>query len=182
MIGVLLAVLLPSAAPTSPNLDLGLAVGALAARRSDQSGWDPAMGLGLHLGATLERYLPGPWRAEVGLSSDTSGIPWGQRSAALEVGRLDLDLVLRAGAEWTLVGEARKGGGVLALAGPRLRTTRVSYRLYDEQEHHTVVRTAITGTVGVFANYQAFRFSVRLGAAWPWDHNLEAWTVIGHAL
>ena len=160
-------------------LELSLPLGVGFHERSDSSGTDAAFHVGLCGGYALASVVEWPLRAEVMVSTSTSGPPWGSGVDAVEVSRLDLDLVALVGGDWTPVREGTKTLGVEGLLGPRVRLTRVGMRVYDESEGHYAWGLAAKGFLGPIATYGAFRLSLRAAASLPSDGTIELWLSAG---
>lgn len=179
----LFAVLQTSApAPACGDLDLQVPVGLGLEGRADGDGFDAAAYLGLSAGLPLSVCLGVPLRLELSLATGTAGPPWGAGVDAVEVARQDVDLAALTGVAYVFVKEGDKGLGVEALAGPRLRLTRVRTRIYAQSESRYGATVRAAALVGPFATYKAWRVSLRPGASLPWDRRVQLWLGIGRSL
>jgi hypothetical protein len=177
---VLLACALVSEPGTDgPSIDVSLPLGVGWHARVDGPESAGALHYGLAAGGPI-RSVHELARAEVMLSSSTDGPPWGTGVDAVKVARLNVDLVALAGVSWAFVDEGAKTLGVEALAGPRLRLTRVTTSIYGSGESHSAVAIAAKGAAGPFATYQAFRMSLRAAICVPWDRAVELWLGFGY--
>jgi hypothetical protein len=184
MIVALTLVALSFAAPAEDEArgpDLSVPLGVGFHQRADGRGERVELHYGLAVGYALKALLDWPLRAEVSLLSSTAGPPWGAGVEAVKVSRVDLDLTLLVGADWTATSLRELRAGVEGLLGPRLRLIRVSTSVYGDSDSHYGAGVTAQGVAGLFATYGALRMSLRVAACLPWDRVVELWLTTGYA-
>lgn len=181
---IMMVLALLGASPISECLQLDIDVqgGTGFHQRSDGNGWAVSGVAAVGAGTSLKPCLDLPLRVEVNLGWDSHGAPWGQGVAAVEVGRLDLDLTAAAGIGLTLLRGDNRTIGFDALVGPTLRLTRVSTRVRNESRATYRLGARLTAAAGPTSTFGPWWFALRGRVSLPWDDAVAVILAVGCAL